>query len=159
MARVFLWSCHRCASTAVERSIRELDKVKVIHEPNCFAFFCEDGSLRKDETVFEDKRKYILSHSELSDGYEHIFIKDLAYYVRGSFEQYTEGAFTTFKHTFLIRDPMAVASSMQRMSKAEGRVPFFTDTLGFEELYNMYEIVKTNKPTIISAEDLFDHPR
>ena len=79
MARVILWSSHRCASTAVERSIRELVKVKVLHEPNNSAFFCEDGSLRKaEDPMFEDKRKSILSQSRQrqSEGYEHIFIKE-----------------------------------------------------------------------------------
>ena len=48
------------------------------------------------------------------------------------------------------------------MSKAEGRVPFFTDTLGFEELFSMYKMVKSKinlNPTVISAEDLLKNPR
>ena len=144
--------------------MRELEKVKVIHEPNCFAFFSEDGRLRNDEKMFTTKRKSILSQVQqsLSEGYECIFIKDLAYYISESFEQYTEGEFANFTHTFLIRDPVAVASSMQRMSKAEGRVPFFTDTLGFEELFSMYKMVKSKinlNPTVISAEDLLKNPR
>ena len=130
------------------------------------AFFGEDGSLRNvEDPMFEAKRNYILSQSKLSrsEGYEHIFIKDLAYYVRGSFDEFIRGEFANFTHTFLIRDPTAVAPSIQRVCKAQdGEVPFFTDTLGFEEMYNMYETVKNNsnsKPLIIAAEDIFDAPR
>jgi len=31
--QVFLWSAPRCLSTAFERSMRELNEVKVLHEP------------------------------------------------------------------------------------------------------------------------------
>ena len=90
-------------------------------------------------------------------------MKDLAYYVSGSFDEFVRGEFASFTHTFLIRDPTAVALSVQRVCKAQdGEVPFFTDTLGFEEMYNMYETVKSNsnsKPLVISAEDIFDAPR
>ena len=118
MARVILWSSHRCASTAVERSIRV--KVKVLHEPNNSAFFCEDGSLRKaEDPMFEDKRKYILSQSRQSqsEGYAHIFIKEMAYYVRGNFEKFVQGELSLFTHTFLIRNRTAVAVYCRKRRK------------------------------------------
>ena len=33
LTRVFLWTAPRCLSTVSERSVRELDGVKVLHEP------------------------------------------------------------------------------------------------------------------------------
>ena len=37
--RVLLWSAPRSMSTAFERSIRELDGVKVIHQPHSMAYY------------------------------------------------------------------------------------------------------------------------
>ena len=34
------------ASTVFERSMRELETVKVIHKPHCMAYFCDDGTIR-----------------------------------------------------------------------------------------------------------------
>ena len=165
MARVILWSSHRCASTAFERSIRELDTVRVLHEPHCLAFFCEDGIRLRDDadSVFEAKREYILSQMRHcpSEGYNYIFIKELAYFVSGRYEEYIQGEFATFEHSFLVRDPMSVALSLHRVSKAQGRMPFFTDTLGFRELYDMHQMAKkgNKKPVVISVEDVFSNPR
>ena len=74
-----------------------------------------------------------------------------------------QGEFAHFKHTFLIRHPMSVALSFQKVMKAhQTRVPFFTETLGFEVLDRAYEVVKSSideNPIIISAEDLLSQPR
>lgn len=166
MARVLLWTTHRCASTAFERSIRELETVKVLHEPHLIAFYCEDGRPRDEsESAFQAQREYTLGQIQQCkrEGYNHVFIKEMAYYIDGKYNDYTEGEFGYFKHTFLIRDPVAVALSMQRMTMLlNGKLPFFTNSLGFQELYNMYEIVQTTfkaRPIVISAEDIFNNPR
>ena len=162
---VILWTSHRCAGTAFERSIRELESVKGLHEPNCLAFFCEDGKLRDDpDSVYEAKVKYIISQMQqcASAGYKYLFIKDLAYYLGGRYNHYIQGEFANFKHTFMIRDPVAVAHSIQGLVVQNGVTPYFTDTLGFQELCNMYEIVKdanSTRPVVISAEDVFNNPR
>ena len=58
MPRVILWTSHRCASTVFERSIRELETVKVIHEPHCMAFFADVGSIRDEaDSLFEQAIK------------------------------------------------------------------------------------------------------
>ena len=36
---------------------------------------------------------------------------------------------------------------------------FFTDTLGFEDMYKIVNSDIHSKPTVISAEDIFDFPR
>ena len=165
MPRVILWASHRCASTVFERSIRELDTVKVMHEPHCMTYFADVGSIRDNaDSLFEAKREQILSLTRPTESYQHAFIKDLAYYVAGRYEEYTSGEFFQFKHTFLIRHPKAIAESFQKVVNSFGneKVPFYTDTLGFEEMDKMYETVKRDidkKPTVICAEDLLSKPR
>ena len=93
--------------------------------------------------------------------YQHLFIKEMAYYVTGRYHEYIiEGDFARFKHTFLIRNPEAVGLSWYRsvMSCHDDR---FTcpDTLGFEAMYCLYEAVKSKDPAPLATEDLFSHPR
>lgn len=137
-----------------------------VYEPHCLAFFCEDAIRLRDDadSIFEAKREYnILSQMRQcpSEGYNHIFIKELAYFVSGRYEEYTQEEFATFEHSFLVRDPMSVALSLHRVSKAQGRMPFFTDTLGFREMYGMHQMAKkrNKNPVVISVEDVFCNPR
>ena len=141
----------------------ELPTVKVLHEPHSSTLFEDDVRLRKDaDSIFENKRKFILSQLQqcLTEDYEHIFVKDMGYAISGRYNNYVEGNFAHFKHTFLIRHPMSVAISMQKvLSKLDKAC--HTKALGFEELYSTYESVKNidENPIVISAEDLLNSPR
>ena len=114
--------------------------------------------------LFEAKREEILSLTRPLEGYKHAFVKDMAYFVAGRYEEYTSGEFVNFKHTFLIRHPKTVAESFQKVMNSfeNEEVPFHTETLGFEEVDKMYKAVKRNidpNPTVVCAEDLLSTPR
>ena len=163
MAHVFLWTTPRSISTAVERSIRQLDTVEVLYEPHMSALDYQDGSLRHHGTTqFQSTRERILSLArKLRATNGHLFVREMAY--RCFPEPYVTGEFAKFKHTFLIRHPVAVGTSLQKAWSAYGehQTPFHTPTIGFEELWRMYEAVSTIDPypLIITADDLLSYPR
>ena len=101
--RVILWSVPRGGSTAFERSIRELEGVKVLHEPHQSAFyygpdrvyqythFYENGKARLElAATFEATRKKIISLAEEcgNGDYQHLFIKDICYYIAGKWQMH-----------------------------------------------------------------------
>ena len=178
--QVILWSLPRSGSTAFERAIRELDKVKVLHEPHQNAYYIGPDRLSRHAindadgrprfvpaATFEATRKKISSLVEEcdNDDGQHVFIKDISYYITGKYDEYVRGSFALFKHTFLIRHPLDVALSWYRAIggyQMEGDLPFDLPEIGMEESYTMYETVKSAidpDPLVIEAEDLFSHPR
>ena len=81
------------------------------------------------------------------------------------YSDYVEGDFSSFKHTFLIRNPKSVGLSMQKIrrtyeERADGNFHFL-NTLGFEELFRVYRCVKDNSanPIVVAAEHLQTNPR
>ena len=174
--RVILWSLPRSASTVFERSIRELEGVKVLHEPhqNAYAYgpdrvyphtlYHEDGTARVEPTAtYEATKKKIISLAEeCGDGdYQHLFIKEFPRYITpGRHSEYVQGCFAQFKHTFLIRHPLPV---MQSWHKAQVACHWQVEPdLDYTEVYGMYETVRSTvdpNPLVIDAEDLFSHPR
>ena len=160
MSRVILWSAPRSLSTVFERSICELENVRVVHEPHRRAFWSGKENCGSRET-FEEARQVMLEEAQLH-GSEHVFFKEMAYYISGRFSDYVGGKFCDFKHSFLIRHPFSTALSLQRvwMVHEETNKFFYSQSLGFEELYNLYEIVRTvdSNPLIIKAEDIQMNP-
>ena len=164
MSRVILWTTPRCLSTAFELSIRELDEVKVKHEPNSLPFWCEKRNYGTTKT-FEDARRDMLEMVAPNDRKKHLFIEETAYYIAGKYDEYVGGDFSCFKHTFLIRNPKSVGLSMQKVrmvyEEKSDESFYFPETLGFEELFGIYEKVKTidPNPVIVTAEHLQTNPR
>ena len=167
--RVLLWSSPRSLSTAFERSIRELKCVKVFNEPHLRPYYYgpernrhsthhPDESELDDSATFEAVDSKVLSDF---DGYEAVFIKDLAFYIEGRYENYVKGSFTKFRHTFLIRHPLKSIPSLLRASKKCG-LSSPLDDIGFKQLYDFYEVVRLNldpHPIVIDADDLLANPR
>lgn len=105
-----------------------------------------------------------------SEGKNAVFVKDMAFAVKGRFEQLPKG----FHHTFLIRDPVAVFQSWKRMVAADiYRIPdaesinITTDASFleihelFKDSYELYQYARDNadeKPVVIDTEDLLNHP-
>ena len=176
--RVVLWALPRSGSTVFERSIRELEKVKVLYEPhqNAFyygpdrlyphTFYYEDGRPRVEPAAtFEATRKKIISLGEECEkgDYQHLFIKDFPYYIAGRYSEYVQEGLAQFKHTFMIRHPLTVGLSWHRaILECPGGWTFEPQELGVKELYTMYETVRSTidpDPLVIDAEDLFSCPR
>ena len=111
--RVLLWTAPRCMSSAFERSIRELEAVKVIYEPHLLAYYV--GPERRSEnsnptrlSELNPSATFKAADDILLQPYDEcqaVFAKNHAYFVKGSYERYTTGRFAGFKHTFLIRNP------------------------------------------------------
>ena len=109
--KVFLWCAPRCLSTEFERSIRELAGVKVIYEPNHRAYYlgpekrsdAYSNIVLEPDATFEAAKKRITAQY---DGFDAVFVKEMAYFIEGHYEDYIAESFTAFKHTFLIRDPL-----------------------------------------------------
>ena len=167
--RVLLWSSPRSLSTAFERSIRELDSVKVFNEPHLRAYYYgpdrRSGSTHHpNQSELDDNATYEAAAAKLLgeyDGYEAIFAKELAYYIEGKYDKYVKGGFAHFKHTFLIRHPLKSIPSLIRASERCGLTSPLND-IGIKQLYKFYRVVQQTTephPLIIDADDLLEHPK
>ena len=167
--RVVLWSAPRSMSSVFERSIRELQDVKVIYEPHQKAYYYgPERNFKTDSdyptpseldpaATFQAADEKLLQPYE---GYRAVFIKTHAYFVEGNYKYYTKGRFSHMKHTFLIRNPN---KSIPSLIKARKLCDFSNtgDDNGIEQLYNMYKTVQLvcPSPVVIDADDLLANPR
>ena len=122
LKRVLLWASTRTLSSVFARSIRELPSVKVIFQPSV-GVFCGGPGKRTEEsdpkkTLTGDPRAFNDEYQAVYDrllapydGFDAVFLKDMAFFVEGRYEDYIQGQFANFKHTFLIRHPRKVAIS------------------------------------------------
>ena len=172
---VFLWTVPRSCSSAFERSIMTLPDIRCpMTEPFAIAYYL--GPQRQSQRYesqeidqngsYETLAKSILDQST-GDGFELVFIKDMAFYMKGRFG-ILKDFFRDAKHSFLIRDPTKAISSMYRASEnpeiqASGLYDYFdARESGFQELYEMYAFVKDNfdpNPVVIDADDLLTSPK
>ena len=146
--RVVLWSAPRCMSSVFERSIRELQDVKVIYEPHQQAYYY--GPERKTDSnnptqselnpaaTFQAADDLELLQSY--EGYQAVFIKNHAYFVEGNYKYYTKGRFAHLKHTFLIRNPNKSIPSLVKARKMCG-FSSFPGNNGIEQLYSIFKTV------------------
>ena len=169
--RIFLWTSTRCVSTALARSIRELPRVKVMIDPhvNTFEFNGGPGErseksdprqiLLKDTRAFDDQYKEIDKKLlDAYDGFDAVFCKTMAYFVEDRYEDYIQGPFTHFKHTFIIRHPEKSTISHYKACKNSNTHFYYP---GFRQLYEMYEVVRRTDPNpfVVDADDLLDNPK
>ena len=165
--RVLLWTAPRCMSSAFERSIRELEAVKVIYEPHQQAYYHgpERRSDNNNPTLSEINPTATFKAADdrllqQYDEYEAVFAKNMAYFVKGSYERYTTGKFASFKHTFLIRNPRKSIPSFVKACEISNFPPSLDET-GFKELYDLFKVVQLvdPNPIVVDADDLLANPR
>ena len=165
-ARVILWSAPRCLSTAFERSIRELETVKVIHEPlwaayhdiGCKRLVTHPGEAASPATYGTDARCTML---QPYGGYEAVFYKLICSHTGGQYERFVEGEFSEYKHTFLIRHPTKALPSGYK-GCVECHYTYSAWISGFPALYEMYNFVKQKvdpSPIVVDADDLLNDPK
>ena len=172
--RVILWSSPRCLSTAFERSIRELEGVKVLFEPLLLPYHGSGGAEvgRYHSSPIITSMTYADARSEMLRDYEEydaVFIKSLSYETNGKHEEYVLGDFSKFKHTFLIRHPAKAIPSRYRAFKQERMAlqdssgfPVSKWECGFRATYEVYTLVKATvdpSPIVIDADDLLEDPK
>ena len=166
--RVVLWSAPRCMSSVFERSIRELQDVKVVYEPHQQAYYYgperrKTDSNRPTPTELNPAATFQAADEKFLqpyEGYQAVFFKNHAYFVEGNYEYYTKGRFAHIKHTFLIRDPNKSIPSLVKACKMCG-FSSFPGNNGIEQLYDLFKTVQhvDPNPIIIDADDLLMNPR
>ena len=167
--KVFLWTAPRCMSTAFERSIMNIKKGKVFHEPyaSVYYFGPERISCRYSSKPVDPKATYKEVSTDLSkeyNGVDFVFSKDMAYYIQGNFEILRQDGLNNYKHSFLIRNPKKAIPSLYRAStntEKTGWDYFDPDEAGFRQMLDLYYfVVKEFKctPVIIDADDVLESP-
>ena len=166
--QIFLWSIPCSISTAFERSIRELDKVKVLHEPYQYAYHFgqerkDDAHLDANPDLFDPEATFESVGNKITaqyDEYDAVFVKEMAYHVEGRYSEFVDEP--TFKHTFLIRDPRKAVISMYNAYRITGVLPYLsTTTAGYHSWYELYQKVQEvdPHPLVIDADDLLENPK
>ena len=156
-----LWATPRSTSTAFERVMANRGDLTCFHEPYNEAYYY--GYDRRNHRYFiadpdtpESPDLTLTSvHRKLTDlvAREPVFIKDFAY----SIIHYADDSFLDcFHHSFLIRDPEKVITSMH------SRWPDITlAELGFEDLNTLFNRIadrEGRKPVVIDSDELMSDP-
>ena len=155
-----LWATPRSTSTAFEKAMANRGDMSCFHEPYNEAYyygyarrndryFIQDPTLQPTEGLtIESVQDKMLKLSRSGS----VFIKDFAYSIMHKADDQFLDAFT---HSFLIRDPEKVLTSMH------SRWPDVAlDEIGFEDLHTLYNRVadRTGKaPTVIDSDELLDN--
>ncbi len=152
---IALWAVPRSISTAFERIFVEREDFEVFHEPfsACYYYSTERRSDRfvdkepKEEYCYEEVLARVLASSE-----KPVFFKDMAYHMAGFM---TPEFATTFRNTFIIREPRYVLASLYKMW------PDFTfEEAGYEEQHRLfgYALETGQEPVVVDASDLSENP-
>ena len=156
-----LWATPRSTSTAFERAMKNRGDMSCFHEPYNEAFYYGEDR-RHDRYYIADPdlpvTKGLTIHSVhnrltklASEG--SVFVKDFAYSIMHMADDNFLDAFT---HTFLIRNPEKVLTSMH------ARWPDVTlPEIGFEDLHTLYNRVANrtgSAPVIIDSDELLAAP-
>ena len=151
MAKVALWGIARSLSTAFERSVRELEDVKVFHEPyqaTCRNQSGADIASRVAYTLVGDT------------AHQAVFFKDLCLHVTDYLDILSEGPLAEFKHTFLIRHPAKALSSHHKGNET-AQTQFSAKLASLHPLYTLYNFVQQKLdpcPVVVDADDLLCDP-
>ena len=169
LRRVLLWASARSLSSVFARSIRELPSVKVIFEPLGDVYYRGPGKRTEEsdpkKSLTGDPRAFNVDYRVVYDrllapydGYEAVFIKDMAFFVEGRYEDYIQGQFANFKHTFLIRHPRKSTISQYKVCQ-KGDCPFHFP--GVRQTYELYKVVQQMDPNplVLDADDLLENPK
>ena len=148
--------------------------MKVLYEPHQSTFYF--GPERDLRTYFNTRDTDLLSkyalhtydyaHQRLLAKYEDcnaVFIKNMAYYIpKDRYSNYVEGDFSTFKHTFLIRNPHESILSRWKACKRSGfTFPGKVETDSYVMLCELFKFINKNagRPvTVIDSADLLENP-
>lgn len=166
--RVILWSAPRCGSSAFERSVRELSEVKVLYEPHQAPYYSPE---RKNDSSLSEamRKKYAIQTYDYADerlladysDYSAVFAKNMAYFIdRERFPNYVEGKFSTFKHTFLIRNPRKSIPSAWKARINSGISTSSSEPAAYPRLHELFKFVqsKGRHVILIDLEDLVNNP-
>jgi len=146
----------------------EIPNGKIFHEPYGIPYYFgpERVSYRYRNQNTAADATFDSVTSKLTNKYpEHdfVFVKDMAYYLKGRYSTLLSEDLMNFSHSFLIRNPERAIPSLYRASVNEGRTgwTYFDESeAGFQEMYELYKIlVDSGKTvTVIDCDDLLSDP-
>ena len=147
----------------------ELENGKVFHEPYERAFYLgpERQSKRYNHQIPDDKGKYHnigVSLMKEYEGTDLVFFKDMGYAIYNHFDEFLQGEFQAFQHTFLMRNPNKPIPSLYAASvnkQLTGWDNFDPDECGFKQLFQLYQFLVANideNPVVVDAGDLLEDP-
>ena len=141
----------------------------MIFEPSGGVFYAGPGKRTKesdpkknltgDPRAFNDEYQVVYDRLLAPyDGFDAVFIKDMAFFVEGRYEDYIQGQFASFKHTFLIRHPRKSTISHYKACQ-NGYFPFSLP--GVCQTYELYKVVQQidPNPLVLDADDLLENPK
>ena len=165
MHKIFiLWATPRSTSTAFEWMMRMRRDMACFHEPFGEAWYMGDDA-RAPRLTKDSPRKAGLSYNSVLDKLTHtaekhpVFSKDMAQFTQ---HLWSDEFLDKFEHSFLIRDPAKVLSSLKHSYDKSGDHDGFTATeIGFEQQRLLFDLLtEKNKkpPVVIDSDDLLTNP-
>ena len=169
--RVILWTTPRSSSSVFERSVRELSKVKVMYEPHQDAFFFGPERTLKNIYDIDKLTDKLIKYASYTydyvdqrllakyEGSNAVFVKNMAFFIpKERYSKYVEGNFSTFKHSFLIRNPREAILSFWKVCMKNGFTFLVRDA--YSKLYELFQFLQnTGRPiTVIDSVDLLENP-
>ncbi|MGI9577854.1 MAG: sulfotransferase family protein [Microthrixaceae bacterium] len=145
----FLWTTPRSRSTAFERMMIERGDHTVLDEPfsERYYFSSERMSDRYPDKETSSTAEAVLDRIYTAAAERPVFVKDMAYHVGDLIEP---GFLAGFTNTFLVREPTAALSSLERMW------PDFTDEeAGYEALGHAFDL---SGGAVLESDDLATDP-
>ena len=160
-----LWATPRSTSTAFEWMMRMRGDMACFHEPFGEAWYMGDDA-RAPRLTKDSPRKAGLNFNSVLDKITHaaenhpVFSKDMPQFTQ---HLWTAEFLDLFQHSFLIRDPAKVLSSLQRSYEKSGDNEGFTATeIGFEQQRRLFDLLaekNCHPPVVIDSDDLLANPQ
>ncbi len=152
---LILWATPRSTSTAFEWMMRMRGDFVCLHEPFGLAYYKGEDrrTTRPEENLPEPGRTYASTWQQILDARQggRVFSKDFPNYIM----HMADGRFLDhFQHTFLVRDPAKVLTSMYNHWKE-----FTMEEASFEDLHRMFDLVTERYgeiPPVIDSDDLLE---
>lgn len=159
-----LWATPRSTSTAFEWMMRMRGDMACFHEPFGEAWYLGDDA-RAPRLTKDSPRRAGLSYSSVLEKISRaainhpVFSKDMAQFTQ---HLWTPEFLDLFEHSFLIRDPAKVLSSLKRSYDKSGDHEGFTATeIGFEQQRLLFDILtekNARPPVVIDSDNLLAEP-
>ena len=159
-----LWATPRSTSTAFEWMMRMRGDMICFHEPFGEAWYQGDDARAPRLTAASPRKRGLDFDTVLQKMHaaalEHpVFSKDMPQFTD---HLWSEEFLSRFEHSFLIRDPAKVLSSLHRSwIKSGNRDGFTRNEIGFDEQRQLFDLLCARDgkpPVVIDSDDLLEDP-
>lgn len=160
-----LWATPRSTSTASEWMMRMRGDMACFHEPFGEAWY-QGPEARAARPAPPGRRKQDLTFQAVIDRLQKaaetraVFLKDMPHHCD---HLWTDDFLNTFQHSFLIRDPAKVLTSLHKSYLKAGRTDsgFEAHEISFEPQRQLFDLLKARTgqaPVVIDSDDLLADP-